>query len=61
MTDNQELIKALAKLGYESYIKSQPSQIDIVQIVIDPEDFISGRVTLDDCAGRVQEAVKHGV
>ena len=41
MTDNQELIKALAKLGYESYIKSQPGQIDIVQIVIDPEDFIS--------------------
>lgn len=46
MTDNQELIKALAKLGYESYIKSQPGQIDIVQIVIDPEDFISGQKKL---------------
>lgn len=48
MTDNQELIKALAKLGYESYIKSQPGQIDIVQIVIDPEDFISGQKKLKD-------------
>ena len=46
MTDNQELIKALAKLGYESYIKSQPGQIDIVQIVIDPDDFISGQKKL---------------
>ncbi len=46
MTDNQELIKALAKLGYESYIKSQPGQIDIVQIVIDPKDFISGQKKL---------------
>ena len=29
--------------------------------LVSSEDFISGRVTLDDCAGRVQAAVKAGV
>ena len=29
--------------------------------ILSSEDFITGRVTLDDCAGRVQAAVKAGV
>ena len=29
--------------------------------ILSAEEFISGRVTLDDCAGRVQEAVRQGV
>ena len=29
--------------------------------ILSSQDFISGRVTLDDCAGRVQAAVKAGV
>lgn len=37
MTDDQELIRELGKLGYEAHMKD-----DVVQIVIDPEDFISG-------------------
>lgn len=41
MTDNQELMRELAKLGYESYIKDE-----VVVIVISPADFIRGHKLL---------------
>ena len=41
MTDNQELMRELAKLGYESHIKDE-----VVVIVISPADFIRGHKLL---------------
>ena len=41
MTDNQELMRELAKLGYESYIKDE-----VVVIVISPADFVRGHKLL---------------
>lgn len=41
MTDNQELMRELAKLGYESYIKDE-----VVVIIISPADFIRGQKLL---------------
>ena len=41
MTDNQELMRELGKLGYESYIKDE-----VVVIVISPADFIRGHKLL---------------
>ena len=41
MTDNQELMRELAKLGYESHIKDE-----VVVIVISPADFVRGHKLL---------------
>ena len=41
MTDNQELMRELAKLGCESYIKDE-----VVVIVISPADFVRGQKLL---------------
>lgn len=41
MTDNQELIRELRKLGYEA-----AEEGDIVRIVIDPADYIAGHPKL---------------
>ena len=37
MTDSQELMRGLGKLGYETYLKD-----DVVMVVVDPEDYIHG-------------------
>ena len=41
MTDNNELMRELAKLGYESHIKDE-----VVVIVISPADFVRGHKLL---------------
>ena len=50
MTDNQELIRELGKIGYDAYEDG-----DIVRIVIDPADYIAGhpklRADLDGSGG----------
>lgn len=48
MTDNQELMRELAKLGYESHIKDE-----VVVIVISPADFVSGHKLLKADLGRL--------